>query len=98
MEKQSKYGVNNSVFARDCLLVLTRQAKKGDDSITREKLEELVQSGEYKRIGPSRLTGYIRKGDEIVSPYIGRYGVGWMVESHINGNYKRHNVDYYVRI
>ena len=65
--------------------------------MTEEKLHELWYSGEYRRIGPARHTGYVPKGTSRIYPYFGRYGNGWMVEVHSNKDRRRHDTYYYVR-
>ena len=65
--------------------------------MTEEQLDAMVKSGEYRRIGPFRHTGYIAKGVIKIYPYFGRHGDGWLLERHASYDRRRHEVLYYVR-
>lgn len=52
----------------------------------------------FLRIGPRVKTGYVKKGDSIIEPYEGRYGKGYTLEEHKPGEYRRHNVYYFVEV
>ena len=64
--------------------------------MTEERLLELTEQGIYRRIGPTRHSGYVKKGEVEIYPYFGRYGIGWITDKHSNN---RHVLDryYYVR-
>ena len=64
--------------------------------MTEERLLELTKQGIYRRIGPTRQSGYVRKGEVEIYPYFGRYGNGWITDKHSNN---RHVLEryYYIR-